>query len=63
MTLVRWMLTWVAALFAVCALGVGALIYADELGAGRGSLPANIIIYVGVILLLGVLLLARGKRR
>jgi len=61
--LIRWMLTWVAALLAACALGAGALIYAHSLGSAPGNLAANILIVSAVIVLLGVLILARGKRR
>jgi len=62
-SLIRWMLTWVAALLAACALGAGALIYAHQLESARGSLAANILILTAVIILLGVVILARGKRR
>jgi len=62
-SLIRWMLTWIAALMAACALGAGALIYAHELGAAPGDAAANILILSGVIVLLGVLILARGQRR
>jgi len=62
-TLLTWMLTWIAALLAACALGAGALIYAHQLGASRGDLAANILILSAVIIMLGVLILARGKRR
>jgi len=62
-TLFRWMLTWLAALFAACVIGVGILIYAHQFGSMPGSVTANAFILVGVIVLLGVILLARGKRR
>ncbi len=63
MSVFRWALTWVAALFAACALAVGALIYAADMGAVPGSLSANVCILIGVIVLLGALLLARGRKR
>jgi hypothetical protein len=62
-SLFRWALAWIAALFAVCALAVGGLIYAADLGAVPGRLSANVCILIGVIVLLGALLLARGRRR
>jgi hypothetical protein len=62
-SLFRWALAWIAALFAVCALAVGALIYAADMGAVPGRLPANVCILIGVIVLLGALLLARGRKR
>ncbi|HJN16530.1 MAG TPA: type II secretion system F family protein [Armatimonadota bacterium] len=61
-SLFRWILTWIAALFGACAIGVGALVYADYIEALPGSLLGNACILVGVIVLMGVLLLARGKR-
>jgi hypothetical protein len=62
-SLFRWALAWVAALFAACALAVGGLIYAAEMGTVPGRLSANICILIGVIILLGALLLARGRKR
>jgi hypothetical protein len=62
-SLIRWMLTWIAALLAACALGAGALIYAHDTGAVPGDVAANILILSAIIVLLGVLILARGKRR
>jgi len=62
-SLFRWALAWIAALFAVCALAVGALIYAADMGAVPGRLAANVCILIGVIVMLGALLLARGRKR
>lgn len=62
-SLMRWMLTWIAALSAACAFGAGALIYAHGFGAAPGNPTANILILCSVIILLGVLILARGKWR
>jgi VIT1/CCC1 family predicted Fe2+/Mn2+ transporter len=63
MSVFRWALAWIAALFGACALAVGALIYAADMGAVPGSLSANVCILIGVIVLLGALLLARGRKR
>ena len=57
----RWALAWIAALFAASALAVGGLIYADRLGAMPGSLAGNVCILLGVVFLLGVVLLTRGR--
>jgi hypothetical protein len=62
-SLLRWMLTWVAALLAACAFGAGLLIYAHDIGTLPGNIAANILILSAVIVLLGVVILARGKRR
>ena len=62
-SLFRWMFAWVVALFACCSLGIGALIYAHEIGAMPGNLAANICILLGAVLFLAVLLLGRGPRR
>ena len=60
--LFRWMFAWVVALFATCALGVGALVYANRIGAMPGDLAANVCILVGIVLLLVVVILGRGHR-
>ncbi|MBM3501033.1 MAG: hypothetical protein FJX74_20465 [Armatimonadetes bacterium] len=62
-SLLRWMLTWVAALLATCAMGAGVLIYAHEIGSLPGNVTANILLLSAIIVLLGVVILARGKRR
>ncbi|MGQ9732882.1 MAG: type II secretion system F family protein [Candidatus Zipacnadales bacterium] len=62
-TLMTWMLAWVAALLCASALLIGALLYAHRLGAAPGDPIANICILVGAVMFLGVILLARGKRR
>jgi hypothetical protein len=62
-SLLRWMLTWIAALLAACALGASALIYAHKMGALPGDLAANVLILSAIIVLLGVVILARGMRR
>ncbi len=58
----QWMLAWVIALVACCAFGVGALIYAHQVGAMPGDLFANICILLGIVLFLMVLLLGKGRR-
>jgi Type II secretion system (T2SS), protein F len=61
-TMFRWMFAWIVALFASCALAVGALVYANQIGAMPGNLAANICILLGIVLFLAVLLLGRGRR-
>jgi len=58
----QWMFAWVVALLASCAFGIGALIYANQIGAMRGNLAANICLLLGIVLLLVVLLLGRGRK-
>jgi hypothetical protein len=59
----RWILVWVTALVSVSLLGSGLIWYAT---GGRGlpgqPLP-NMLLFTGVVLLLGVLVLARGRRK
>ena len=59
----QWLFVWVAALAAFCALGAGLVWYATEVGGLPGSALPNVLLLVGVILLLGVLVFSRGRRR
>jgi len=59
----QWMFAWVVALLACCAFGIGALIYANQVGGMAGSLAGNICILLGIVLLLVVVLLGGGRKR
>jgi len=56
-----WVMAWGAVLVAACLLGTGLLIYAQD--AVPGNLAGNVCLLVGVILLLAVLLISRGRYR
>ncbi len=62
-TLLVWVFTWVTALTATCALGSGLIWYATGDPGLPGEPGANILIFIGVVLLLGVILFARGRRK
>ena len=64
-TAFQWIFIWLTALGAVCALGAGLVYYgtgADGVGIPGERLP-NMLLLVGVVMLLGVLLFSRGRRR
>ncbi|MFP3904395.1 MAG: type II secretion system F family protein [Armatimonadota bacterium] len=62
-TVFQWIFTWVVALIAVSAIGSGIVWYGTtELDLPGAPVP-NILLFVGVVLLLGVILFARGRRR
>ena len=59
----QWMFIWVTALAGVCALGGGMVFYATAPRALPGEPIPNVAIFIGVILLLGVLVFSRGRTR
>ncbi len=59
----QWIFIWVVALFAACALGAGLIYYATGPGALPGQPLPNILLLVGLVLLLGVIVFALGRRR
>ena len=59
----QWILIWMVALLAFCALGAGLIWYATTEELIGGATVPNVLLLVGVIMLLGVLVLARGRRR
>jgi type IV pilus assembly protein PilC len=62
-TLLVWIFTWATALIATCALGAGLIWYATGYAGLPGDPGANILVFIGVVLLLGVILFARGRRK
>lgn len=63
----QWIFIWLCALGAACAIGAGLIWYATAGPDGGIGLPgdrvANILIFIGIILGLGVLLFTRGRMR
>ena len=59
----QWLFIWVTALLAFCAIGAALVTYATMQGSLPGATVPNVLLLVGVILLLGVLVFTRGRRR
>ena len=59
----QWIFIWFAALIGFCALGGGLVYYATGPGALPGEPVANIAMFVGLVMFLGVLVFTRGRRR
>jgi len=59
----QWMFIWSAFLVGFSALGAGLVYYGTGPGALPGEPAANISIFVGVVMFLGVLVFSRGRRR
>ena len=59
----QWLFIWVTALLAFCAIGAGLVWYATIQGALPGATVPNVLLLVGLIMLLGVLVFTRGRRR
>ena len=59
----QWLFIWVTVLIAFCALGAGVIWYATGVGTLPGDPLPNVLLLVGLILLLGVLVFSRGRRR
>lgn len=59
----QWLFIWVTALLAFCAIGAGIIWYATIQGAVPGATVPNVLLLVGLIMLLGVLVFTRGRRR
>ncbi len=61
----QWIFIWLTALGAVSCLGAGMVWYAT--GSGEGGLPGerlpNMLLLIGFVMLLGVILFSRGRRR
>lgn len=62
-TLFQWLFTWVTALVAICAVGSGVIWYGTTELALPGSPGPNILLFIGIVLLLGVILFARGRKK
>ncbi len=59
----QWLFIWVTALLACCAIGAGIIWYATIQGAVPGATVPNVLLLIGLIMLLGVLVFTRGRRR
>ncbi|MCD6351034.1 MAG: type II secretion system F family protein [Armatimonadetes bacterium] len=59
----QWLFTWLVALTAVCLLAAGLVWYATAMQALPGQALPNMLIVIAVIMLLGVLVFTRGRRR
>lgn len=59
----QWIFIWLTALMGVCSLGAAMVYYATGPKALPGEPFANIAIFVGVVMFLGVLVFTRGRRR
>jgi hypothetical protein len=59
----QWMFIWTTFLVGFSALGAGLVFYATGPGALPGNPAANISIFVGIVMFLGVLVFSRGRRR
>ncbi len=59
----QWLYIWTAALLGFCAVGSGLVYYATGDKALPGTPGANIAIFVGFVMFLGVLVFSMGRRR
>jgi hypothetical protein len=59
----QWIFIWSTFLIGFSALGAGLVFYATGPGALPGEPAANISIFVGIVMFLGVLVFSRGRRR
>ncbi len=59
----QWLFTWFVALISVCLLAAGLTWYATAMDAIPGQPLPNMMLVVAVIMLLGVLVFTRGRRR
>lgn len=59
----QWLYIWTAALLGFCAVGSGLIYYGTGQGALPGQAGANIAIFVGVVMFLGVIVFSLGRRR
>ncbi len=59
----QWIFIWLTALLGFCFLGGGLVFYATGAHGLPGEPGANIALFVGVVMFLGVLVFTRGKRR
>ncbi len=59
----QWMFTWFVALAAACTLAAGLTWYATEMQAIPGEPIPNILLVLSAILLLGVIVFTRGRKR
>ena len=59
----QWIFIWMTALLGFCALGSGLVFYATGPRALPGEPFANIAIFVGLVMFLGVLVFSLGRRR
>ena len=59
----QWLFVWVTALLAFSAIGAGLIWYGTTVGELPGAPLPTMLLLVGVILLLGVLVFSRGRKR
>lgn len=60
----QWLFIWTVALVGFCALGTGLVLYATRVyPVLPGDPTANIALFVGVVMFLGVLVFSLGRRR
>ena len=59
----QWLFTWLVALLSVCLLAAGLTWYATSMDAIPGQPIPNMMLVVAVIMLLGVLVFTRGRKR
>ena len=59
----QWIFIWLTALLAFCAIGAGIVWYATVEEALPGATVPNVLLLIGLIMLLGVLVFTRGRRR
>ena len=62
-SLFQWAFIWVVGLIAAAFLGSGLVYYATVYEALPGRPAANILLLVGLVLILGVVVFAWGRRR
>jgi hypothetical protein len=59
----QWIFIWSTAILGFCSLGAGLVFYATGPQGIPGTPAANIAIFVGVVMFLGVVVFTRGRRR
>lgn len=59
----QWIFIWLTLLGAFCLLGGGLVWYGTALGGIPGEVGPNVAIFVSVIMFLGALLFARGRKK
>ncbi len=59
----QWLFIWTTALVAACLLGAGLVWYATKITALPGEPLPNVLLLTGIVMLLGVIVFTRGRRR
>lgn len=59
----QWLFIWATVLMAFCLMGAGVVWYATKLEAIRGDAGPNMLIFVSMILFLGAIVFALGRKR